>query len=616
MTELSTPIWIELTMENFDITHQIGWPLMGVSSVDLSSISSFAKSFLDRPTNYFTAKINEFDSTLHLVKHLQANTYRGIIIPGNFPSLEILIKGLFQSWTGNEYQSFEEWLNGFFRVRLDPQFLTKFQVQEEYNIKLPPIFLLSQQQINGVLLHKLRSEIDSITQITQKLLHEIVSIGLPENYLLLLERIPAENELTNLYLINAFLHTKEIIDYEEYLHLKELISTISPIPPEVILLNYLQIRLSHDKQLDDRLFQYLMNQSHHLHDLTLILVIRVLILHFKHYNIIQAQDDFNQLLLQNAPILSWSRRLDLINAQIGLASTSVTKGDYFRAMTFYSFARQGFNSIGMDHLRNEMEAEFQRISTLSATQQLQTGMYLINHHNTDRSTLLLLIDGIQNTLTHFIRYHDQISSIEEILSPLLLSAAKLMDLNQSAFNKLVTKEIAFDEMLEIANLLTNPQNRTALQKRMQTIVEQLSFKDQKIIERISVFYDDGRHIGDYRYSDGNFVMMNQDANQALFSSAMSAVSMLISEATATDEDVDEISVGSKKVIYDSGDKITFCLICNSSSANLKQLLRNVVVAVEKNYQEYLKDWSGNINLFRSLPDFLGPLSFYAIDFVE
>jgi hypothetical protein len=147
----------------------------------------------------------------------------------------------------------------------------------------------------------------------------------------------------------------------------------------------------------------------------------------------------------------------------------------------------------------------------------------------------------------------------------------------------------------------------------QHLYDLLSFKDQRLVEKISVFYQDGRHIGDYELRDQRIVSAQSSADQTLFSSAMASVGMLVSEATQSDSSVDEISVGNKAVIFNSGEYITFALIAKSSSPNVKSVLNQIKNVVEREYHETLKKWDGGLHHFSNLPQYLGPLNIFCVD---
>ena len=568
-------------------------------------------SFLKEPVNQFSLNTKEPKGWLHLVYIESVSSYYGIWIPLNFPSLATIVRSIFAIWHDHQAASFHDWVQRFFGLRITEHYLSAYQTDKQYFVSLPPLFVINQQQIKTKLLPILQQLPDE--EITSTTIQQLLEDQLPPPYLKLITTIRGELLLLKLHLLYSSLMLRETITMEIFSRYLNIGLQLSPELSDYLFLSVLHQLSSKQFKFDDQIIEYYRSRAEQFTGMLQVMVYRLLAEIWHNRGDLIKQEDYYNHLLRAAPRQSWHKSQDLFNSQLGLARCSMARGDYFRSLTFYSFAKQSFSQLDTTHAEETMDLEFQKISALSANQQLQTGLYQINHGKKDPSAFLILIDGIQSCLTHYLRYRESYLREESPLASLLQSAVSLMQIYEDRVNQLYDTPLELHKFLDIAKLLTNDANRQSLGSQIQYMIEQLSFKDQKTIERVSVFYDDGRHIGDYELQKDQFKPVEQEQMQSLFSSAMSAVRMLISEATEPNSQVEEIKVGSKSLIYEQGGHITFCVMAKSSSPSLKQLLSNVVHSIEKQYQPFLANWSGDMSVFSDLPQYLNPLSFFAID---
>ncbi len=601
------PVWFAINLSDLSYSELILWPLRGPTQLDNpDEIIRLVQSFMSDTSGTLSVATQQQPGWIH-VQQDPSGQYRGVWIPQTTPNLERLVKQVFELWRG-AHPEFESWVRQFFGVRLVFQYLRVFQLSSKIILDLPPLFILNPQQLKSLGDDLISQDRPSFPwEVGQEFLQSRCG----ENVYQAIVSLPAEKKLTYVYLLQHWLSSRPCIDRSGYFELKAQLEPVAHELAEVIIFNYLQNKISGGDIPPADLISLLRDHLENLDGMEQILLLRVLLAYYKQVEDVVAEELLLERMLIIAPKQSWSYQMDLVYTQLNLARTAVLRGDYFRAMTFYSFALQGFTLLADPDLNREMELEFQRIAILAASQQLQAGLHQINHGARSRASLLTLIDGIQNGLGYYLRYSVPMT-LDQILPPLLHSAALSMKIYSELFADLFPSEVNVIRLSQTTKQLSSG-DREQLREHLLMHIDELSFKDQKYIERVTVFYEDGRHIGDYTFSNGHFVRSLEDPTQSLFSSAMSAVGMIITEATQSESSVDEISVGNKIVLYEAGSHLTFCLIAKSSNPTVKNMLKKVALDAELRFEPFLSNWTGNLSLFDSLDEVLSPLGFFAVD---
>jgi hypothetical protein len=575
-----------------------------------TEIETILSKFLETNPERFDSQTKDVPGRIMI--NLQASSsYFGIWIPKAFPSLMQLFRKLMKlnRLILQQYE-FSKWREQIFHMRLDIDLLAIFQVENSPVIELPPTFLITKA---GIEQHLLYSALE-LNNPSFADLQQLVLAALPQNLAKFLDSVPRELELILLSLVESMTYRQKN-NLPTLSSIQTMLAGIPPTFAKIIFLNSILVGLKHQVQYSDQIIKEVsLSMEEYELPMIRILSLRILAKYHEQLGNLSYAETYYKFLMDESPLHSWSKPRDLITANIGLSRIYAQKGDYFRALTFYSFAQQGFSQLGDAELVHRSEQEMQRIALLSATQLLQTGLYSINNGDLSNNAILTLLDGYMSGL-HLLVHPIQLDRHQFLLflGPLLNACANLMVSHLDRVNQLfefsLEPQLILNVTLAVCKL--DPQQEDI--QAGQQLYDLLSFKDQKLVEKISVFYQDGRHIGDYELRDQRIVKAQSNADQTLFSSAMASVGMLISEATQSEGGVDEISVGNKAVIFNSGEFITFALIAKSSSPNIKSVLNQIKNVVECDFHETLIKWDGGLHHFNALTQYLGPLNIFCID---
>ncbi len=425
-----------------------------------------------------------------------------------------------------------------------------------------------------------------------------------------------EWEITLLTLIESTLYIMDTIDQNDIIpRLTSIGSKVSEPLTQLIYFNWIRLSQINNSSISPNHISHIENEFKNPNfEMIAILILRILGDYYYDTGQLSKGEQYYKYLLEASPAYSWNANYDLMLAQIGMAKIATLKGDYFAALTFYSFARQFFSKAGDQKIIAESQKEMHKISLLSISQQLQTALYQVNHGNKSVNTFLILLEGMQNAIDILIKVEGSFrEKVIFILKPLLTSTLYLSELNHEKINNFYSDPLDFDFMKIIIERLTNSIPDQNLISQAIDLIDKSSYKDTKLIESISLFYKDGRHIGDFDIRDGRIHVIDSSPEHSLFTSAMSAVNMMITEATHSDGMVDEIKVGSKSVMFENGNWVTLAIIARSSNPSLKKIMEKVVKDLEEKLSGYLENWDGNLSIFQDINILFDPLTFFAND---
>ena len=133
----------------------------------------------------------------------------------------------------------------------------------------------------------------------------------------------------------------------------------------------------------------------------------------------------------------------------------------------------------------------------------------------------------------------------------------------------------------------------------------------QVISLISVFFQDGRHIGDIRLVDDRFTIVST-GQEILYSSALASVNMFLQEATQSSTSINEIAIGSRKIIFEKGTYIMVAIHAKRSEPFVRTKILESIWAFEKDFRSDLHLWSGDTSIFANFHDYFKMLKPYFI----
>lgn len=599
LQEISQPFWVQLELDqSWKLTECFRWPLSSIEiHIQLKSLieTKIGQFHQARQINLLQVDTEEPEGTLQLFQ-ISISQYRGIWIPSSFSTLLTMCARIFPDWTFISDLSFKDWVGSFFALRTDPLNLKLYQLHTGSSTALPPLFIRSAKIVKDTFLHTF---VAIITNAGTESLHiaDVMKSIFPAEYLTVTNDLPGEDSLLKLYLLEGYLETLDPRHLDDILQAYHTLQSIHSDFADVILINFARKLAQQNRDEFGRLVDHIINISKtSVYPQISFLGKKVLARYYRDINDYKNAETYLNDLLIKAPEYSWALNEDLFEVELALSKLKAARGDYPQAIVYFQFARFHLREFGTSDIIVESDKEYIQLSILSVTQKLHAGLYTINQLSVDNEAISVLIDGIKSALDLYYQQYQFHTQLFDLTIFPLISAATNLLLDHFS---LIEEEVGYHIMKlpELILAMQDPAPYPSLLSSVLEMINGLQFRQQNIVEQISIFYHDGRHIRDFELRGGVMKEAILSPDQALFSSAMSAVNLIIGEATQSESPVEKIEIGDKTLSFVVGNFITITLITSGEIHILRKTVDNILPTIENTYSTVLQDWNGNMDLF-------------------
>ncbi|MHA2253458.1 MAG: hypothetical protein ACXAD7_24080 [Candidatus Kariarchaeaceae archaeon] len=610
----SGPFWIELVKDEntWNVTNSIGWPLIQTNmqeEIKRNIIETLNSFNLKTDINRFSSKTVRIKGFIELITTSRdVLQFRGLWLPLQFESLLLLIKEIFSEWSLYN-TDFMTWIYEFHKIRTEPKFLHLFQPRGRFTILLPPTWLLNDTMIDKEILPKLEDSLIDISIMEPK---KILDTILPDAMIEAIRNIPYEEELIIFKLYYYILQNSFQSDFTLFSLITEKLMSINEIFGRIVWLkvigktNFTEVSIK--EVIIKKLIELLNNQSFPMIG---IVSTRILAKFYENISDLGRAEKYYIDLINNAKINSWDINYDITLAQIGISRISMKQGNFLKALAHYSLARKLLPGYSRKQVLIEADKEIEHISILSASQIFQGAFYQIHSGNVNRHTLAILLEGLHHSLYLLTRHHifkrDQIS---QMLRPLIFPALEILEENKDLTFEMLKTEVDFNHLKQIIiQLFAMPNKNNIMQAKY--ILNDLEERETGVIERITLFYSDGRHILDMEMRDHEINIVEGSQLDQLFSSAIAAVNMLVVESSKSEAPVDHIKSGWLNILLEQGNWINLTVMSKANNPIIRSQMKKVIVKIES--QLDLANWDGSLDIFRKIPILFESFSYFMIN---
>jgi tetratricopeptide (TPR) repeat protein len=610
--------WIELVENSgiYEINKTYKWPMDDSIELELltkTKIQKVVNDFISPldPVNYFHLHIDEFELHLDFIDFGTHHVYRGSIIPLEFVNLRLIMGEIFKNWD-SRVTDFGDWISKFHGLRMNFNYLKYYQTREAIIVRLPPSWIVNDTKLLDVLSNIVLSNLDS--SINRYNLFLLIHKSLPEDITKLITNIPGEMDIIALNVIeHIFSDADTGIDliYPLYDLGREIHSQYC----ELIFINYFYKLIDNGQAVDIKAIDDINKiLSHSQISIIIVSALKLMGKYYLSTHQLNKSVEYYQQLINKAPELSWFPNQDILYSYLELGKLSQLRGNYVDAYSFNIITRKFITAIRNQQLIAENELQLEKNLVLATTQVLNAGIYQYNFGIRDHVTISMILDGFHYAINLITRHHlVNRQLVNFMLEPLVTTGLNILYMERDS--DLINMDNAFIKSLEesINNLLVaDPEikaidNGTLLANELMMKINE----GNQIISLISVFFQDGRHIGDIRLVDDRFTIKST-GEEMLYSSALASVNMFLQEATQSSSAINEIAIGSRKIIFEKGTYVMVAIHAKRSEPFVRTRILEAILEFEKDFQQDLHMWSGDTSIFANFHEYFKMLKPYFI----